>query len=64
MQSIAHPRTLGGEVDLRKLQLKAQHLSQTDKSLNAALWSFLPIDVHVTRPTAREFTNAESQVIG
>lgn len=64
MQSIAHPRTLGGYADLRKLQLEPHHLSQSDKSLNSALWSFFPIDGNVARPTAREFTQTESQIVG
>lgn len=45
--TVAHvvdPLTLGGDFDLRMLKLSPEHLAQTDKSMNAALWQYSPLD--------------------
>lgn len=43
---LGDPKLLGGNaVDLREIKLEPKHLKQQDKSLNAALWSYTPIDV-------------------
>lgn len=41
---VADPVSLGGDFGLRKIKLTAAHLSQTDKSMNARLWDFFPLD--------------------
>lgn len=42
---IANPIRLGGNFDLRKIKLTSAHLAQTDKSMNARLWDFFPLEV-------------------
>lgn len=41
---VANPVSLGGDFDIRQIKLTPAHLSQEDKSMNARLWEFFPLD--------------------
>lgn len=44
LNHFASPLYLDGHFDLRKIKLTSAHLTQNDKSMNARLWEFIPLD--------------------
>lgn len=56
-RSVANPRLLGGPHDMRKLILDPVHLKQENKSQNAALWSFYPVEQDFDMPYGDEVLN-------